>query len=58
VSNLYECFFKRDRVTIRAATTYEAQQLAAAHFRAKKSYEVTVVLAEKAGEPITHTADF
>ena len=56
MSNLYECFFRGKRVTIRAATTYDAQKLAAAHFRARKSYDVAVVLAEKDGTPVVHTA--
>lgn len=39
-------------------TSYEAQQKAAAFFKAKKSYDVTVVLCEKQGQPVAHTPDF
>jgi hypothetical protein len=43
---------------------YAAKLQALEHFRAKhprrkiKPHEVTAYLAEKAGEPVTHTADF
>lgn len=47
-------FYRGKRVEIYAATSYEAQEKAAAQFKARKSYEVTVVLAEKGGEPVEH----
>lgn len=38
-----------------AQTSYRAQDLAADLFGARKSYEVTVVLAEQNGEPVIHS---
>lgn len=54
--NGYVAFYKGKRIEVRAATSYEAQQKAAAIFKARKSYDVTVVLAEKDGAQVTHTA--
>lgn len=54
--NTYIAFYKGKRLEIVAHTTYEAQQLATKSFMAKKSHEVTVMLIEKDGKPITHTA--
>lgn len=54
--NGYVCFYKGKRAEVYAETTYEAQQKAAVVFKAKKSYEVTVMLAEKDGVQVTHTA--
>ena len=56
--NGYKALFKGKSIEVYAASSYEAQQKAAAQFKAKKSYEVTVVLCEKAGEQVVHTADF
>lgn len=54
--NGYVAFYRGKRTEVYANTSYEAQQKAALHFKAKKSYEVTVMLAEKDGKPVTHTA--
>lgn len=54
--NTYEAFYKNKRTTVQAQTSYQAQQLAAKEFKAKKEWEVTVVLAEKDGQPVIHTA--
>jgi hypothetical protein len=56
--NGYIAFWRGKRVEVYANTSYEAQQKAAAMLKAKKAYEVTVMLAERAGEPVVHTADF
>jgi hypothetical protein len=56
--NGYVCFYKGKRVEVYAKTSYEAQQKAAAILKVKKSYEITVVLAEKDGAQVTHVADF
>lgn len=56
--NGYLAFYRGKQIEVRAASSYEAQQKAAAEFKAKKAYEVSVVLAEKAGEPVAHVADF
>lgn len=53
--NSYKAFFKGKTTEVKANTSYEAQQLAAKFFKAKKSYDVTVVLVEKAGESVTHS---
>ena len=52
--NTYIARYKNKRVEVMADTTYEAQQIAAKHFRAKKDYEVTVGLAEMGGKQVTH----
>jgi len=52
--NGYKCFYKGKEVEVQADTSYAAQLIAASHFKAKKSYEVTVVLCEKNGEQVTH----
>ena len=56
--NGYVCFYKGRKCEVHAETTFEAQKKAAVIFKAKKAYEITVVLAEKNGEQVTHTADF
>ena len=50
--NGYVCFYRGKRIEIYATTSYEAQMKAAAQFKARKSHEVSVMLAEKAGEPV------
>ena len=52
--NGYIAFYKGRRIEVTAETSYQAQQIAAVRFRAKHSYDVTVVLAEKDGKPVTH----
>jgi hypothetical protein len=56
--NGYVCFWKGKRLQISAETSYQAQCKAGLHWKIhpKKQHEVTVVLAEKAGEPVIHTA--
>lgn len=54
--NGYIAFYRGKRLEVRADTSRKAQEKAAALFKAKKVYEVDVVLAEKAGEPVVHTA--
>jgi hypothetical protein len=55
--NGYVCFYRGKRTEVRAATTLEAQTKAAAFFKARKAYEITVVLAERAsGETVIHHA--
>lgn len=52
--NKYVAFYKGKQIEVEAETSYKAQQKAAEQFRARKSYDVTVVLAEKDGREITH----
>lgn len=56
--NGYKAFYKGRQTEVNADTSYEAQQKAAAFFKAKKSYEITVVLCEKQGQQVVHTPDF
>ena len=53
--NGYVCFYKGKKMEVYADSSYEAQKKAAQAFRAKKSYDVTVVLAEKNNKPVVHT---
>ena len=48
------------RCEVRAVSSYEAQTKAAKAMGVKpnKQYTISVHLAEKAGEDVTHTADF
>jgi len=52
--NGYIAFYKNRKIEVYAETSYEAQQKAAEIFKAKKSYQVTVVLAEKDGQQVVH----
>lgn len=52
--NTYHAFYKGKTIEIEAETSYKAQLAAASKFKAKKSYEVTVVLVAKEGVPVVH----
>lgn len=54
--NGYIAFYRGKQMEVRAETSYKAQLAAASAFKAKKSYEVNVVLAEKDGVQVTHVA--
>jgi hypothetical protein len=54
--NGYKAFYKGRSIEITAETSYKAQLKAAEIFKAKKSYDVTVVLCEKDGQQVTHVA--
>jgi hypothetical protein len=56
--NGYVAFYKGKRIEVYAVSSYAAQLEAAKIFKAKKSFEVSVVLAEKNGNTVTHTLDF
>lgn len=58
--NGYVCFWRGQRCEVEAETTFQAQQKAQAIFgkRCKKRYEISVVLAEKNGEQVTHNPSF
>lgn len=56
--NGYKAFYRGKTLDVYAASSYEAQVKAAALFKAKKSYEVSVVLCELQGEQVTHTPSF
>lgn len=42
----YIAFYKGKKYSLEAESSYEAQQKAAKYFKAKKAYDVTVVLAD------------
>jgi len=52
--NGYIAFYKGKQIEVYANSSYEAQKKAAEQFKAKKAWEVTVKLAEKDGEQVTH----
>lgn len=56
--NGYVAFYKGRRIEVLEETSYKAREKAAGIFKAKKSYDVTVILAEIDGAQVTHTADF
>lgn len=53
--NVYVAFYRGKTAQVRADTAYDAQRIAAELFKARKQYEVTVVLAEKDGNQVVHT---
>ena len=53
--NGYKAFYRGKSIEVYAETTYEAQQKAAALFKAKKAYDVSVMLCEKNGEQYIHS---
>lgn len=55
--NGYICFYKGKQIEVQANSSYAAQLIAASQFKAKKSYEVTVVLAEVEGRQVTHATE-
>lgn len=52
--NIYLAFYKGQKKEVHAATTFEAQTMAAKLFKAKKNWEVTIMLVEKNGQQIIH----
>jgi hypothetical protein len=56
--NGYIAMYKGKKLEVYADTKYEAQQKAAQHFKAKKSYEVDVYLAELDGKQYITPTDF
>ena len=53
--NRYLAFYRGKKLEIHAASSYEAQTKAAQAFKAKKPYEIAVVLCDKAGLQVTHS---
>lgn len=55
----YIALFKGRRCEVYAKTILSARDRAAAHFKARKAYEVVVTRAEdEAGEAVVHVPDF
>ena len=50
----YKCFYRNKTIEVYADSSYQAQQKASEEFKAKKSYEVTVILCEKNNEVVEH----
>ena len=50
--NGYKAFYRGKQADIYAKSSYNAQQEAAIYFKAKKSYEVSVILCELAGTQV------
>jgi hypothetical protein len=53
--NEYMAFYKGRELAVLAPTSYAAQKLAAAQFKAKKAYEVVVILCAIDGAQIAHS---
>lgn len=58
--NGYKAFYRNKEIEVYAESSYQAQLKAAQIFKAKKSYEVSVVFCERAdGSTVIHsTASF
>lgn len=52
--NGYKAFYKSKQIEVYADSSLQARDKAAQQFKAKKAYQVTVVLCEKDGEQVTH----
>jgi hypothetical protein len=55
--NTYIAFYKGRKIEVTGETSLAARDAAAARFKARKAYDVTVVLAEKDGVTITHSPE-
>jgi len=56
--NKYQAFYKDKKLQVEANTTYEAQQKAASLFKAKKRYDVTILLIELRGKEYIQSTSF
>ena len=55
----YVAFYRGKRLEVHALTSLEARDIAARQFKARKPWDVTVVLAEAPdGSTVEHTPDF
>lgn len=53
--NTYIAFYRGKELVVQGLTSYDAQWTAAKKFKARKAYQVTVILATKAnGDPVIH----
>lgn len=52
--NGYICFYRGKRIEVYDSTSHGAQLQAAKIFKARRSYEISVVLAEIDGATVTH----
>lgn len=51
----YHAFYKGKKIELTADSSYDAQKKAAAQFKAKHDYDVTVMLVGKDDEPVVHS---
>ena len=58
--NLYVCFYNNKTIEVEADTLYDAKLKAITQFKAPKSKQsmISVMLAEKDGETVSHVPDF
>jgi len=54
MKNTYGCFYRGKSIQVQEETTYKAQEEAAKQFKAKKSWEVSVMLMEQDGQEVVH----
>ncbi len=52
--NTYHAFFHGKQIEVEAETSYDAQKKAVEIFKAKKSYQVTVVVVAVDGKQVSH----
>jgi hypothetical protein len=53
--NGYKAFYKGRELEVFADTQLQARDKAAVQFKARKAYDVTVILCEKDGAQVTHS---
>jgi hypothetical protein len=53
--NTYQAFYRGKSIQVEAESSYKAQESAAQQFKARKSYDVAVVLVAKDGEQVSHS---
>jgi len=53
--NTYECMYKDKKATVKAKTPYQAQCDAALLFKAKRTYDVIVVLVAVGDREVIHS---
>ena len=56
--NSYKAFYKGKSIDVYAESSYKAQQIASAIFKAKKSYMVDIYLCENDNKQVIQTAIF
>jgi len=54
--NTYHAFYRGRQIELQAETSHKAQLAAAAQFKAKKAYQVSVVLVGIDSKPVVHVA--
>ena len=53
----YICFYKGRQITVQALRSFDAQEIAAKKFKARRPWEVSVILAARShGSEVVHSA--